>query len=603
MTEQLAKADSLFWAFDLENVRVELDKIDPGSLTMAERDIYYHRLCWLSLEERNNAEADSLFSLSINDQTSPNWNNKLGQRLTSAKMKFRNGNYKIPVFSLLESVETLEIKKEISRKWLLHGYSLLGGAYSEGLQDDLEAFSWYEKEMELHETLGWNNRMVAICYYNLAFCSRELMDYESAITFNQKGLSCLELLEESDKALQGTLESELAFNYGYLSDTLRMTEHINAALRIMRDTEFEMDNLDNIARLLIDQGLPGPLEIILPRLQQNITKDQPFQYARLKQMEARNLEEKGKKEQAYVVQKEVLSFHASLPDFDPFDHSEFLTNQGDMYRNFGDSRLALSSYESSLNYQLGKPFELTEFNIDDFSDNYFLSQGYQFEIGPIASLLQEIDEELDPSKSNLDLAQEYYEIIYSIFDRINKQRNEGMVLRDLENFKKIFGEAVACSHKQIQAGKHEGQVEAAWNFIERGKAILLFESLVLRSIAEQSGLPSELFDQHQTLILEKTTIEEDIPYLQGEDLEELLDEKAQIEDALESLEQRIERLAPGFFERTRNYELASLDDLQNWSKTKQAGVIQYFWSDAGLFGLYIHPSQKPELVHLGETNT
>ena len=499
----------------------------------------------------------------------------------NGRINYENGE-NLEIIKRLDYLKNVPIRNytEGLNKQLFKALKLLTRTNAFRLEDYYRAKDWGLMQLKMSEFIpDLSNQDLGILHYYLAVISRNLDDNELALSYSKKSVELLKKAEPVSFVALTTVMAEQANIYGILLDNENAEITFSGVMDIAKEGNVDENRvfafIRNYAGVQFhNENLPS-FRRMVGQLEQYMD---PFDTTQLAQVIERkgwvsNLEEDFDRQ--LVFQQSAFELYNTYSEKEDRELKNYLTNLGTAYFD-------LEQYDSAVYYfhkGLEKEF-LRSFPISNPPSPNSLKSYREFEVdlGPLSLSLQKSDFPTGSIAANRKLANRYYDIVFKYFDKYKKGREEGAILKDLNSFYNIFGEAIYCKFNSEL--NDQQKLEEIFEIMEKGKALLLYQSVHLRVMADQYGLPDSVF---QALINVNQRITSfDDKQLSDGDSEEILEARGEKQRILSLIKSKYKE----FYNASRSPEQIDLDRLQKSIEDNQL-MIQYYWSTQGLFAMAI----------------
>jgi len=449
-----------------------------------------------------------------------------------------------------------------------------------------------------------HNRNKAILLNNLSSCSRAFGNYERSIAYAKEGIQMLSSLEEEEYWQQYLFHSLLVYAQAGLRNFEEVLANFNQAVTFI---QLSGDALNDYLHLKFNT-----LSSLNPAFFEDERAKKIFldifstislaQVNQMPQYQSRWEEFSGYEKELTNQGLETIAIRNSTISRLKKSNADnrFRVTIQDLYLRNSYTFSDLEMIDSAIYYShksieeiLGAPYNIQSQIQLNSKLIHFNSRA---ELSQMAKNLMKSSFPTGSLSENKKLAWSYYRVLMDLFDEDLNLRDGTSVFRQLEDYNEIFAKALQCIYTGNFMSERE-KVEAAFELMEKGKAILLAKSVKNQIIAEALKVPFKFQDSLRVL---------------NEQLVEIEYEKTETENksVLDSLERNyfmavsqidrywdlIDTEFPNYVKAVEGFQPKSLEEVEsNLEQGEQ--IVQYFKSDSSYFALTIN-SQHSVLVEI-----
>jgi CHAT domain-containing protein/tetratricopeptide (TPR) repeat protein len=484
-----------------------------------------------------------------------------------------------PEEALKSHYKALNLRKQSeSYKLISQSYYAIGEVYSYGLHDGYEAENYYILALEMRKLLKEENKEpLARIYYNLTSANRAKGDFDLASKYADSVMYVLENTE--NKVLLADsyiLKANVLYSQLYLDSAKKYYQYaikIDNGLNISSKRANYYYNLANVHNLDKDN-------------------DNAICYGHKSLQIGQKLDDEEAISNAYwILGRSYLDLEMRDSAFFYLSRNLDLCKQiykplseeiGTAYDDLAEFYRRYYIYDSALSF-VQRALEIEFKGIDEGhlknpERDSLTNDQKGFEIlahkGQILT-----DAYLDHSVpiTYLELAQEAFTLAMEAFT-INRKsfQEEGSQLFSLEHYYHIIEKTLECLYLLYSDQKNPKYVNQALQFMERGKAVLLMETLNEASFKNNVGLPDSLLKRERELkgLMKLARNAEDTIMTDS------------IAKKQNDLQEYISSDFPAYYQTNYENTKVSLAQLQDTLLSHEA-VIEYFWNDSSMYALGI----------------
>lgn len=342
------------------------------------------------------------------------------------------------------------------------------------------------------------------------------------------------------------------------------------------------------------------------------------------------------------LSKAIVEYKKAIDVFNEFEDylkiAMYSNNLGLVYQKDNQLELAFSSFQKGLTTsQSSNSKEIIAQSHDNLGEYYLAKKDYKKALShfqkAIQTLIPRFERKEDwhnPTKMDVELAFNKIDLLTYLGDKAKilrllaqSENDEKYLTSALQLFElgdvvidqlrkehqdqdtKLFWrkEAIPFYENAIEVCYEMQNVEKAFFFFEKSKAILLLEALQTSDALEL--IPDSLKNQIQTLQQQLLKTKEALENTNSTDskreniIRDLVSQQAKFEFEIKQLEKEY----PKFFEVKFGTKVISLADAQNeFSTAQEKTAIHYFYGEKNIYAITIH-LQKSKLHQLGSTSS
>ena len=184
-------------------------------------------------------------------------------------------------------------------------------------------------------------------------------------------------------------------------------------------------------------------------------------------------------------------------------------------------------------------------------------------------------------------------------------QREGSKLFQSSKIKVIYDQAIDCLYQLYSLRKEENLVWLAFNFMEKSKNRVLFESLVETEFRNKVGVPDSISARERelknlvTIKLKELEFEKNKTNPNTELLSKIQESLYQTERNQSHMRKQLAQSHPTYYQIKYDTFTIELTDIINALGDQNSGIINYFWGDGSLFATYIS-SKKTAFIKLSD---
>ena len=484
---------------------------------------------------------------------------------------------------------------------LVDSYTAIANVYRYIYFDFITAEQYYQKALSQLNPATHPDKKLFDVLYSLATTNRLKEDYDQALAYGYQAATLAKGLSRESSEVCYTMLGNILDDQGEVTAAIANYESA-LALGIERlgnqhpDLIVRLNNL--AAAYLIVDKLPQAKRLLRHALRVYQASPNSSAEARL----ASTHEYLG---DAYAQQNHLdsattayqQSWAVNLRVYGPHH-----PNTVDILSAIGQFYVQQSAYDSALRYfQRSLMASAPGFNGADVRQNPTVAMmmhnplNFQLFYQKALALLQKHQQSADASW--LEPALDCFARADSLMDscRVLYDR-EAAKLRFLANYREVYEQAVGCAYRLHQSSPEDRYLAWAFHFMEKSKAVVLWEALVDSQSKTSAGVPDSLLTHERSLKVE-------LAYLNNELLAaEQAGQPDSIVTALrtrqfslsrqqEALTQQLRKNHPTYFRIKYGQDQHTLAQAQQYTQRVSTLLVEYLWGEDHLYAIGISPRQ------------
>ena len=184
---------------------------------------------------------------------------------------------------------------------------------------------------------------------------------------------------------------------------------------------------------------------------------------------------------------------------------------------------------------------------------------------------------------------------------------EAAKLSFLENNKKVYEAAVECAYQLYALSGEEPYLDWAFHFMEKSKAMVLWEALINSQIKSGVGIPDSLLEREQSINVALAYTNNELLTARQPDsaVSEILELRAQqfsLTRQRERLAQQLQHTYPAYFQIKYGDHHYTLAQARDYARTAGTTLVEYLWGSNYVYALGIS-SQRVLFKQIALTDT
>lgn len=465
-----------------------------------------------------------------------------------------------------------------SKKLISQSYYAIGDVYSYGLHDGYEAENYYILALEMRKSLEEKNKEpLARIYYNLTSANRTKGDFDLASKYADSVMYLLENTENKVLLADSyTLKANVLYSQLHLDSAKEYYQYaikVDSSLNISSKRANYYYNLANVHNL--DKDNDNAIYYGYKSLQIGQELNNMEAISNAYGVLGRSYLDREIRDSAVFYLSKNLDLCKQVYPSSSQERGSAYDALAEFYRRFHIYDSALIFVQRALTIE----FEGLDGNLlDNPKVDSLTNNQKRFEIlAHKGQILTEAYLNYGAPIAYLESAQEAFTLAMEAFT-INRKsfQEEGAQLFSLGHFYHVIEEALECLHLLNSDQQNLEYIDQALQFMERGKAVLLMESLHEASFESNVSVPDSLLKRERELkgfmklarSIDDTVMTDSIAKKQHE------------------LQEYIASNFPAYYQTNYGDDIVSLAQLQDTLLSHEA-IIEYFWNDSSMYALGI----------------
>lgn len=266
------------------------------------------------------------------------------------------------------------------------------------------------------------------------------------------------------------------------------------------------------------------------------------------------------------------------------------------YRSIADMYNHFAQYDSALYYSQLALIELdTGFNDMNYKENpeirasEFITEfieAFSLKARILRNIYKSDGQNLDPLIQALEL---YNKLDHLTDDLKNSDYAEESKLILINDYHKIYGEAIQCAYSLYQITNEDEYLMDAFKFFEKNKYMLLFQNMELARKSNELNLPFEYQFREDSLQMRLAEISQLIEMEDPQVVSELNSVRYEVDNALTELRDEIESEYPNLYDLEYDELTIEMNQLRYYAVENEALLLEYFTGDSTIQILAIGP--------------
>ncbi len=173
---------------------------------------------------------------------------------------------------------------------------------------------------------------------------------------------------------------------------------------------------------------------------------------------------------------------------------------------------------------------------------------------------------------------------------------EAAKLSFLEDHRQVYEQAVDCAYQLHQRTSEERYLAWAFHFMEKSKAVVLWEALVESQARNSVGIPDSLLEQERTMKVQLAYLGNELQAAEDGGADSTLTELRAQQFALarqqENLRRQLQQAYPNYFRIKYGQDSYTLAEARDYTTSDNTTLVEYLWTDDYLYGLSITPRRE-----------
>lgn len=538
------------------------------------------------------------------------------QDTTRAQVYDHLGSYYKSVRQPAQAIQMFQkavaVQKSLDDSFALAGsYNALGNIYRYTYLDYITAQQYYQRALRLLEGSGVENKKKLFdVVYSLATTSRLREDYEQALAYGYRAAELAKTLPDGNQEVCYTMLGNILFD---------QENNASAIYNYQRALALGVDRLGNNDPALIIRlnNLAGTY-IRIDSLEQGVRLlDHALRIYQTSggQGEDRIASTYDSRGDAYgkigKTDSATIAYHRSL-EINRRIHGPHHPSTTDILATLGTFYFEQASYDSALHYfQQALVATAPEFAPTNALQNpavrTMMGDPLKFQLLHEKALVLMAEHQRSSSPALLTAALDCFVRADSLMDscRVLYDR-EAAKLTFLEVHRQVYEQAVVCSYRLYQSDPDDRYLAWAFHFMEKSKAVVLWEALAESQDRNSVGIPDSLLKQERAIKLALAYVNNELQTAKdsGADstVTELRAEQFTLARQKENLTLLLQQAYPNYFRIKYGQHNYTLDQARDYTATANTTLVEYLWGEDHLYGLSITP-QRVVLTQVSITDS
>ena len=527
------------------------------------------------------------------------------QDTTRARVYYQFGDYYESVRQPAQAVQMHQkaaaLLKYINNPVLLaKSYNALGSIYRYIYYDYLTAQQYYQQALRLLEEAGGENQQDLFrVLYSLATTNRLKEDYDQALAYGYRAAALAKTLSSS---FQEVCYSMLGNILDDQKNDASAIYNYQRALALGADRLGNGDpaliiRLNNLAAIYIRvDSLPEGVRLLERALRifratnEQDEGDIANTYEFLGDAYAKN----GKVDLASVAYHRSLATNRKV-------HGTHHPKTANILSVLGKFHHGREHYDSALHYfQQALQATAPEFQPTDLLENpavrTMMSDPLKFQLLYQKAVVLLAQHQQTARVDRLTAALDCFARADSLMDscRVLYDR-EAAKLSFLANHRQVYERAVVCAYRLYQIAPDKDYLAWAFHFMEKCKAVVLWEALVDSQVKNSVGIPDSVLEEERAVNVELTFINNELQAAQdgGADstVNELRTQQFAVARQREALTRYLKQTYPNYFRIKYGQSTYTLSQARDYAARANTTLVEYFWGADHLYALRIAPKR------------
>ena len=482
---------------------------------------------------------------------------------------------------------------------LAKSYNALGSIYRYTYYDYLTAQQYYQQALRLLEEAEVKDSELFNVLYNLATTGRLKGDYEQALAYGYRAAVLAQTLSDARQEVCYTMLGSIFYDQGNSAAAIHNFRQALASGidRLGNDDPTLIIRLNNLATVYIEtDSLQKCVWLLNRAVQINQTSGERDEDDIADTYELRG--------DAYVKERKIdsasLAYHQSLrlnqKIYGP--HHPLTT---DILTTLGNFHTEQTGYDSALYYfqqalQATAPgFQPTNL-LENPAVRSMMSDPLKFQLLYQKAVVLLAQHQQTANASQLTAALDCFARADSLMDscRVLYDR-EAAKLSFLENHRQVYEQAVVCAYRLYQSDPDDRYLLWAFHFMEKSKAVVLWEALVESQAKNSVGIPDSLLEQERNIKVELAYVNNELQAANNSGADSTVTELRAQQFALtrrqENLTRQLKQDYSNYFRIKYGQDSYTLAQARDYTATANTTLVEYLWGKEYGYVLSITPQR------------
>ncbi len=199
-----------------------------------------------------------------------------------------------------------------------------------------------------------------------------------------------------------------------------------------------------------------------------------------------------------------------------------------------------------------------------------------------------------PSPARLTAALDCFARADSLMDSCRVLYNrEAAKLSFSRTHRQVYEQAVVCAYRLYQSDPDDRYLAWAFHFMEKSKAVVLWEALVESQAKNSVGIPDSLLEQERAIKVEMAYVNNELEAADGSGADSTVTELRAQHFALarrrENLNGYLKEVYPNYFRIKYGQDTYTLAQARDYTATANTTLVEYLWGKEHGYALSISP--------------
>ena len=524
---------------------------------------------------------------------------------TRAQVYYHLGSYYKSVRQPTQAVQMFQQAAAVQKSFddllsLAKSYGALGDVYRYTYFDHITAQQYYQQALRLLEASGVADQQDLFrVLYSLATTSRMKRDHQQALAYGYRAAALAEAFSSDYQEVCYTMLGNILNDQGNYAAAIYNFQRALAlgVDRLGSDDPALIIRLNNLAAVYTEvDSLPASVRLLnrALRIYQSSGGRGQDDIADTYEFRGDAYVKKGKIDSATLAYHQSLAINRSVYGPNHPLTTDILSALGKFYYEQTNYDSALYYYQQAL-HTVVPEFEPTE-QLSNPPVRSMTSDPLRFQLlfRKAQVLLAQHQRSSDPAR--LTAALDCFIRADSLMDscRVLYDR-EAAKLSFLADHRQVYEQAVVCAYRLYQSDPDDRYLAGAFHFMEKSKAVVLWEALVESQAKNSVGIPDSLLERERAIKVELAFVNNELQAATNRGVDSTVAALREQQFALtrqrENLTQQLQQAYPNYFRIKYGQDTYTLAQARDYAATANTTLVEYLWGNEHVYALSITPQR------------
>ncbi len=481
---------------------------------------------------------------------------------------------------------------------LAESYSALGSIYRYTYFDYITAQQYYQQALGLLEESGVVDQQDLFrVLYSLATTSRMKKDHEQALAYGYRAAALAKTFTSDYQEVCYTMLGNILNDQGNNAVAIYNFQRALALGidRLGSDNPSLIIRLNNLAAVYTEvDSLPASVRLLnrALRIYQSSGGQGQDDIADTYEFRGDAYVKEGKIDSATQAYHQSLAINKRVHGPNHPLTTDILSTLGKFYYQQASYDSAMYYYQRAL-HTVVPEFEPTE-QLHNPPVRTMMGDPLRFQLLFQKAKVLLAQHQRSPSPARLTAALNCFARVNSLMDSCRMLYDrEAAKLTFLADHRQVYEQAVVCAYRLYQSDPDDRYLAWAFHFMEKSKAVVLWEALVESQAKNSVGIPDTLLERERAIKVELAYVNNELQAAENNGVDSTVTELRAQQFALarqkENLTLRLQQTYPNYFRIKYSQDQYTLDQARDYTATANTTLVEYLWGKEHVYGLSISP--------------